>query len=95
MLLVAIAICGYSQGEDVLPCQSFIATFTTSPSIVSITTSSESEQFVVGDRILFTFDQDVRCGEYCQVIFISDKRALSIPVDVCVRVFGSQIGLDD
>ena len=60
----------------------FVVTFTTSPSIVTVTTSSESDQFVVGDRIFFTFDQDIRCGEDCKVLFISGMRVLSVEVDV-------------
>lgn len=65
-----------------LPCSLHLATFTTSPSVVSISTSASATGFVVGDSITVNFDQEIHCSESCSVLFISGTRTITVTVDV-------------
>ena len=72
-----------------------LATFTTSPSVVSISTSASATGFVVGDSITVNFDQEIHCSEFCSVLFISGTRTLTVAVDVMSTQMWLLIGLND
>lgn len=72
-----------------------LATFTTSPSVVSISTSASETGFVVGDHITVNFDQEIHCGESCSVLFISGTRTLTVAIDVMSTEIWLLVGLYD
>ena len=72
-----------------------LATFTTSPSVVSISTSASATGFVVGDSITVNFDQEIHCSQSCSVLFISGTRTIAVAIDVMSGKRGLLIGFDD
>ena len=51
------------------------------PSIISVSPSG-AEPVDVGERIVFTFDQPIMCGDQCIAILVAGNRAQRVQLDV-------------